>query len=39
MGRIASFSQAQEMCQDLRGKGTTIAFTNGVFDLLHVGHV
>jgi len=39
MGRIVSFSQALEICQELRGKGKTVVFTNGVFDLLHVGHV
>ncbi|HUT14767.1 MAG TPA: adenylyltransferase/cytidyltransferase family protein [Anaerolineae bacterium] len=39
MGRIVSFSHAQEICQELRGKGKTVVFTNGVFDLLHVGHV
>jgi len=27
------------MCQELRGKGKTAMFTNGVFDLLHAGHV
>ena len=39
MGRIASLSQAQEACQELRGKGKAIVFPNGAFDLLHVGHV
>ena len=39
MDRIASFSQAQEICQELRGKDKAIVFTNGAFDLLHVGYV
>ena len=31
--------QAVEFVRDLRARGRTIVFTNGVFDLLHPGHV
>ena len=31
--------QAVEFVRDLRAHGKTIVFTNGVFDLLHPGHV
>ena len=30
---------AAAFVRDLRGRGRTIVFTNGVFDLLHPGHV
>ena len=32
-------SEAVSLAQRLRAGGGTIVFTNGVFDLLHVGHV
>jgi D-glycero-beta-D-manno-heptose 1-phosphate adenylyltransferase len=31
--------EAVEFVRDLRARGRTIVFTNGVFDLLHPGHV
>jgi rfaE bifunctional protein nucleotidyltransferase chain/domain len=31
--------QARELVDALRASGRTIVFTNGVFDLLHVGHL
>jgi rfaE bifunctional protein nucleotidyltransferase chain/domain len=31
--------EAVEFVRDLRARGKTIVFTNGVFDLLHPGHV
>jgi D-glycero-beta-D-manno-heptose 1-phosphate adenylyltransferase len=31
--------QAVEFVRELRARGKTIVFTNGVFDLLHPGHV
>ena len=31
--------QAAAFVGDLRARGRTIVFTNGVFDLLHPGHV
>jgi rfaE bifunctional protein nucleotidyltransferase chain/domain len=30
---------AVRFCDDLRARGKRIAFTNGVFDLVHAGHV
>ncbi len=39
MGRLISLTQAQGIRQRLRRQGKTVVFTNGVFDLLHVGHV
>ena len=32
-------AEAAAFVQRLRGEGRTVAFTNGVFDLLHPGHV
>ena len=32
-------SEAQTFVAGLRATGKTVAFTNGVFDLLHVGHL
>jgi D-glycero-beta-D-manno-heptose 1-phosphate adenylyltransferase len=32
-------SEAQALVSGLRAAGKTIVFTNGVFDLLHVGHL
>jgi len=31
--------QTRELVETLRASGRTIVFTNGVFDLLHVGHL
>ena len=31
--------QARRLADELRASGKTIVFTNGVFDLLHVGHL
>jgi rfaE bifunctional protein nucleotidyltransferase chain/domain len=39
MGRVVSLADAQRLRQKLRTQGKTVVFTNGVFDLLHVGHV
>ena len=39
MGRLISLAQAQSICLEVRSQGKTVVFTNGVFDLLHVGHV
>ena len=38
-GRVLSRSRAVELVARLRHSGKTVAFTNGVFDLLHPGHV
>ena len=32
-------AQARRFVDDLRASGKTIVFTNGVFDLLHIGHL
>ena len=37
--RVLSREQAVALVARLRAEGKTIAFTNGVFDLLHPGHV
>ena len=39
MGRIVSRDQLAELVNEDRRRGLTIAFANGCFDLLHVGHV
>ena len=37
--KILSADQMREVRQRLRASGARLVFTNGVFDLLHVGHV
>ncbi len=39
MGTLVSIGEAQNVRQALRAQGKTAVFTNGIFDLLHVGHV
>ena len=39
MGRIVSREEAASLCRSWREKGRRVVFTNGVFDLLHRGHV
>ena len=39
MGKVVSRSELLARVADERGAGRTIAFANGCFDLLHVGHV
>ncbi len=39
MGRVVSESQLAEALAADRAAGRTVAFANGCFDLLHVGHV
>ena len=39
MGKILTWEALQQEVERLRGMGKTIAFTNGCFDILHVGHV
>jgi D-glycero-beta-D-manno-heptose 1-phosphate adenylyltransferase len=34
-----TLEQARRLVEELRAGGRTIVFTNGVFDLLHVGHL
>ena len=37
--KIINRSQVQELGEWLRGEGQRVVFTNGCFDILHVGHV
>lgn len=39
MGKIVTVEELRHLRQDLRHKGLTLAFANGHFDLLHVGHL
>src|SRR3989442_2461649 len=39
IGKILSLDELLGVREGLRAKGKTLVFTNGVFDLLHVGHV
>src|SRR4030095_3232330 len=39
MGRVLSFSEAAALSERLRASGKALVLTNGVFDLLHPGHV
>jgi len=39
MGRILTGNELAELLAELKAKGQTIAFANGHFDLLHVGHL
>ena len=39
MGEILSVSEALESREAMRSGGKTLVFTNGHFDLLHVGHL
>ena len=38
-GKIVNLSTAVEARQKARAEGLTVVFTNGVFDILHRGHV
>lgn len=39
MGQVRTFDNIEATLAPLRSQGKKIVFTNGVFDLLHVGHV
>src|SRR5262245_59779520 len=39
MGKILSRSEAAKASAGLKAEAKTLVFTNGVFDLLHVGHL
>ena len=39
MGLVVSVRQAKDIRRGWRTQGKVVVFTNGVFDLLHVGHV
>lgn len=38
MGRVLPLEELAAACRDLREQGKRIVFTNGCFDILHVGH-
>ena len=37
--KIVTLEQARALREELRGRGQRVGLANGVFDLLHVGHV
>lgn len=39
MGRVVGLDEAVSRREEARGQGRTVVFTNGVFDILHRGHV
>jgi D-beta-D-heptose 7-phosphate kinase/D-beta-D-heptose 1-phosphate adenosyltransferase len=39
MGEVVSWAEAQKIRTSLRRLGRTMVFTNGLFDILHVGHL
>ncbi len=39
LGRVVSLAEAADRVRRLKRLGKTVVFTNGVFDLLHPGHV
>ena len=39
MNKIVTWEALKEQVERMRGEGKKIAFTNGCFDILHVGHV
>lgn len=39
MGEVLELSEAQKLRESLREAGQTLVFTNGHFDLLHIGHL
>lgn len=38
-GKIVSFAKAKERVDQAKARGRRVVFTNGCFDLLHIGHV
>lgn len=39
MGKVTSLNELQQKVLDLKAAGKKIVFTNGCFDILHIGHV
>ena len=39
MGEVLELSEARILRDSLREAGKTLVFTNGHFDLLHIGHL
>lgn len=39
MGKVVALAEAQRLRKRMRTQGKIVVFTNGIFDLLHVGHI
>lgn len=39
MGQVISGNEAKKIASELKKQGKTSVFTNGCFDILHIGHV
>lgn len=39
MGKVLSWEELKNICDQLRNEAKRIVFTNGCFDILHIGHV
>jgi len=39
MSKLRDISELKEIVLRLKGEGKTVVFTNGCFDILHVGHI
>lgn len=39
MGQILNWNELKEAVEKLRAEGKKIVFTNGCFDIIHIGHV
>ncbi len=39
MGKILNWNELKKALDDLKAKGKRIVFTNGCFDIIHLGHV
>ena len=39
MGQVIKRKEAEKLALDIKKQGKTMVFTNGCFDILHIGHV
>jgi D-beta-D-heptose 7-phosphate kinase/D-beta-D-heptose 1-phosphate adenosyltransferase len=39
MGRLLNWSELRKVVDKLRSEGKKIVFTNGCFDIIHIGHI
>lgn len=39
MGKVLSWEELKNICDQFRDEGKRLVFTNGCFDILHIGHV
>ncbi|OGW53503.1 MAG: hypothetical protein A2Y81_11425 [Nitrospirae bacterium RBG_13_43_8] len=39
MGKMVNWNEVKEIVDDLKAEGKKIVFTNGCFDIIHIGHV